>query len=139
MEGLKRAIDWLVYASVVLGLLFAYSASSLVPAWLLASIVVGEVAYAGTAVALARGSRRAYYAVVVLALLVLAVSLPQPDHYAFAGNGQVGAFLIFATGSALQICLLVLIPVYLRRRHVTQSSRVRPGLSALAATQGPAE
>src|ERR1700688_2915787 len=102
MGGLKRAINWLVYASVALGLLLVYAAGPQVPSWLLASLIGGEVAYAATAVAVARGFRRAYYAVVVLALLVLVVSIPQPDHYAFASNGQIGAFLIFAAGSVSQ-------------------------------------
>ena len=116
MDRLKRAIDFLVYASVALGVLFVYVASSVVPSWLLACLVTGEVAYALTALALWRGIRQAYYAVLVLALLVLAVSLPQPEHYAFATNGQVGRFLIFAAGSALQVCLLVAVPLFLRRR-----------------------
>jgi hypothetical protein len=116
MVGLKKTVDWLVYASVALGLLFIYAASTLVPSWLLGSIIVGEVAYAAAAYAVARGYRAAYYAVVALALVVLAISLGQPGHYAFASDGQVGAFLIFATGSVLQILLLILVPFYLRRR-----------------------
>ncbi len=116
MVSLKKAIAWLVYASVALGLLFVFAASSLVPSWLLAGLVGGEVAYTLTAVALGRGYRRAYYAVVVLALLVLAVSLPQPEHYAFASSGQAGDFLIFAAGSVLQVCLVVMTLVHLRRK-----------------------
>ena len=111
----KKVVDILVYASVALGVLLLLVAGPLVPSWLLASLAAGEVAYAACAVAIARGYRRAYYFVVVLALLVLAVSLPQPDHYAFATYGEVGAFLIFAGGSVLQVCLIVLIPLYLRR------------------------
>ncbi|MGA2663753.1 MAG: hypothetical protein ABSF83_02245 [Nitrososphaerales archaeon] len=116
---LKRSIDALVCASVALGAVFIYAAVPLVPAWLLAAIAVGEVAYALTAVALVRGDGRAYYAVVALAVLVLAVSLPQPGHYAFAANGRLGPFLIFTAGSALQACLLVAVPLYLRRRRAT--------------------
>ncbi len=115
MSGLKKAIDIMVYATVALGLLFVYVASGLVPSWLLASLVVGEVAYCVAALAVWRGFRRAYYVVVALALLVLAVSLPQPEHYSFATNGEIGQFLIFASGSALQLCLLVMIPIFLRR------------------------
>src|SRR5580658_5813444 len=122
MERLKRAIDLFVYGSVALGLLLVLVAGPLVPWWLLVSLVAGEVAYAATAVAVARGYRRAYYVVIVLALLVLVVSLPQPDHYAFASDGQIGAFLIFAAGSVSQVCLLVIIPVYLRRGPRTQRS-----------------
>ena len=115
MDGIRRAIDLLVYASVALGLLFVYVASGLVPSWLLGSLVAGEIAYGATAVAVWRGYKRAYYVVVALALLVLAVSLPQPEHYSFATNGEIGQFLIFAAGSVLQICLLVMIPIFLRR------------------------
>ena len=59
MVGLKKTVDWLVYASVALGLLFIYAASTLVPSWLLGSIIVGEVAYAAAAYAVARGYRAA--------------------------------------------------------------------------------
>ena len=116
MDRLKRAIDLVIYSSALLGALLILVADGQVPDWLLVSLIVGEVAYAATAFAVARGSRRAYVAVVALALLVLAVSLPQPEHYAFATSGQVGAFLLFAVGSVLQVCLLVAIPIYLRRK-----------------------
>ena len=116
MDRLKTAIDTLVYASVVLGLLFLLAASGLVPSWLLYSLVGGEVAYAATALAVARGYRGAYYVVIALALLVLLVSLPRPEHYAFATNGQLGDFAIFAAGSVFQLCLLVMVPIYMKRK-----------------------
>jgi hypothetical protein len=116
MPELRKAVDLLVYASAVLGLLFVYVASSAVPTWLLYSLALGEVAYALAALAVWRGYRLAYYAVMALAVLVLLVSLPQPEHYAFASNGEFGRFLIFAAGSVLQVCLLVSIPLYLRRK-----------------------
>jgi hypothetical protein len=108
-------MDGAIYASVLLGLLLLYAAAPLVPSWLLASLATGEVAYSACAVGVARGWRGVYYAVFALAVLVLAVSLPQPGHYAFATGGDVGAFLIFAWGSALQACLLVTIPIYMLR------------------------
>jgi len=116
MVELRKLVDLCVYASVALGVLFVYVASSVVPTWLLYSLALGEVAYASAALAVWRGYRNAYYAVLALAVLVLAVSLPQPEHYEFASNGQLGRFVIFAAGSLLQVCLLVMVPVYLRRR-----------------------
>lgn len=115
MSALKRAVDALIYATVFLGLVLLYVASGVVPGWLLASLFGGVFAYAATSLAVAKRYRWSYYIVIALAVLVLAVSLPEPDHYAFATNGQVGAFLIFAVGSALQVCLLVLTPIYLWR------------------------
>jgi hypothetical protein len=108
-------VDAEIYASVVLGLLLLYAAEPLVPSWLLTSLAIGEFAYAGCAVCVARGSRGAYYVAFALAVLVLVVSLPRPEHYAFAAEGDVGAFLIFAAGSVLQASLLVEVPIFLRR------------------------
>ena len=113
--NLKSVVDALVYASVVLGGILLIAAAPLVPIWLLASLAAGEVAYLLAALYVARGTWRAYYVVMALAVLVLVVSLPQPGHYEFSTSGQVGAFLIFAAGSALQICLIVTIPILLRR------------------------
>jgi hypothetical protein len=113
VPALKRLVDSMVYASVLLGLLLLYAASALVPTWLLASLAAGEVAYGLAAVGVARGYRKAYYAVIVLALLVLAASLPQPEHYAFATEGDIAQFLIFLAGSVLQAALLISIPVHL--------------------------
>jgi hypothetical protein len=115
LSALKRAVDALVYATVFLGLVLLYVASGVVPGWLLASLFGGVFAYAATSLAVAKRYRWSYYIVIALAVLVLAASLPQPDHYTFATNGQVGPFLIFAVGSALQVCLLVLTPIYLWR------------------------
>ncbi len=111
-------MDAAIYASALLGLLLLYAAAPLVPSWLIASLATGEAAYAACAIGVARGLRAAYYAIFVLAILVLAVSLPQPEHYAFATGGEIGAFLIFAAGSVLQACLLVTIPIYLMRTRI---------------------
>ena len=115
LASLKRWMDSVVFASALLGLLLLYEAAPLVPRWLLASLATGEAAYAICALGVARGVRGAYFAILALAFLVLAVSLPQPAHYAFATSGDIGAFAIFAIGSLLQGSLLVMIPVYLRR------------------------
>jgi hypothetical protein len=115
MSSLKRAVDGLIYATVFLGLFLLYEVSGVVPGWLQASLFAGVFAYGATSLAVAKSYRWSYYIIMVLAVLVLAVSLPQPEHYAFAATGQVVPFFIFAAGSVMQICLLVLIPVYLWR------------------------
>lgn len=132
LSKLKPAIDALVYLSVLLGILLLYFAAPLVPSWLLVSLTAGEAAYAVCAAAVAMGRIRVYYAVLILAVLVLAASLPQPEHYALASSGQAGPFAIFAAGSAVQVCLLVLIPIYLvRRRRTGDSVDVNPSPSHL--------
>jgi hypothetical protein len=117
MPGLKRAVDAMVYLSVVLGLFLLYAASSLVPTWLLGALATGEVAYAIAALGVAMHFRPAYYAVFVLAVLTLVASLPRPEHYAFATEGDWVQFLIFALGNALQVCLIVTVPLLIRRER----------------------
>ena len=115
MASLKRLMDGAVFASALLGLLFLYEAAPLVPSWLLDGIAVGEAAYVVCAIGVARGYRISYYAITALAVLVLALSLPQPEHYSFASGGEYLAFFTFAAGTVLQVCLLVAVPVYLVR------------------------
>ena len=126
MTTLKGLVDALVYASVLLGLLFLAAANGLVPSWLFAALVAGEVAYALAAAAVALGKGFAYYAVEALAVLVLVVSLPQPEHYAFASNGNLGRFLIFAIGSALQFAIIILIPVNWSRSRALRRASTGP-------------
>jgi len=115
MSALKWAVDGLIYATVFLGLVLLYVASGVVPGWLLASLFGGVFAYAATSLAVAKRYRWSYYIIIVLAVLVLAASLPQPEHYAFATTGQIVPFAIFALGSVMQVFLLILTPVYLWR------------------------
>ncbi len=115
MTALKKAVDGLIYATVFLGLFLLYEVSGVVPGWLQASLFAGEMAYAISSLAVAQRRTWAYYVIFVLAIVVLAVSLPQPQHYAFFSTGQAVPAFIFAAGSVMQVCLLVLIPLYLWR------------------------
>lgn len=117
MTRLEKAIAWLVYASVVLGLLFLYvlHGTAGIPSFLFPSIAVGEVVWIACAVAISRKVSWAPYMALVLALITLAVSLSQPTHYDFAETGQVVAFLIFAGGSALQFALIAAVALFVVR------------------------
>lgn len=114
---LEKAIAWLVYASVVLGVLFLYvlHGTAGIPSFLFPSILVGEVIWIVCALAIWRGAKWAPYMAVVLALITLAVSLPQPTHYSFAETGQVVAFLIFTGGAVLQFALIAAVALFLFR------------------------
>ncbi len=111
------AIAWLVYASVVLGVLFLYVLYGTpgIPGFLFPSILVGEVVWFLCAVAISRSVRWAPYMAVVLAVITLAVSLPQPTHYTFAETGQVVAFLIFTGGAVLQFVLIGAVALFVFR------------------------
>lgn len=117
MTRLERVVASLVYASVVLGILFLYVLYGTpgIPAFLFPSILAGEVVWILCAFAVYRRVRWAPYMAVVLAVVTLGVSLPQPTHYSFAESGQVVAFLIFTGGSVLQFVLIAAVGLFLYR------------------------
>ena len=112
MVSLRRAVNLLIYLSVAMGVALLPQLYPLVPSWLFYSVFIGWLAYVVVAVLAASGRKVAYPLAFVLAVLTLAVSLPQPEHYSFGASLASATFLI---GSVLQIALLVLVPVYLRR------------------------
>jgi hypothetical protein len=118
VDSIRNAIDALVYASVAMGLVLLPQLYFLVPNWLFYSVLAGWLAYLLVAVAVATGRKIAYPSAFVLSMLTLLVSIPQPDHYSFA-EGMWLATLTFAIGSALQMALIVLIPIYFIKRRQT--------------------
>jgi len=116
VAGLRRAVNLLVYLSVALGVVLLPQLYGLVPSWLFLSVLVGWLAYLVDAVLVAKGRSIGYPLAFVLALLTLAVSLPQPEHYSFVEAGPSFASGTFLFGSAVQLALIILIPIYLYRR-----------------------
>ena len=110
---MRRAIDLLIYLSVALGIVLLPQIYSVVPLWLFYSVLAGWIAYVLVAMATATHHKAAYPVALLLAILTLSVSLPEPEHYTFAKDGMWLATLTFMIGSILQLALLVLIPVYL--------------------------
>jgi hypothetical protein len=91
----------------------------IVPSWLFYSVLAGWIAYLITAVAVARGLRMAYPVSLVLAILTLAVSLPQPEHSSLVQAGPSLASLTFIAGSVLQIAVILSVPIYLFQTRKT--------------------
>ena len=113
MISLRRTIDLLIYLTVVVGVVLLPQLFLLVPTWLFFSVLVGWIAYLAVAVLAAAKRRIAYPLAFVLSILTLGVSLPQPAHYSYVEAGLSLASSTFIVGSALQVVLLVLIPIYL--------------------------
>ena len=116
-SSLKRAIDVLIYLSVASGLVLLPQLYFMVPRWLFYSVLMGWLAYVLVAAVVAAGRQVAYPFVFFLAILTLSVSLPQPEHYAFLSAGLALAATTFLIGSALQLSLVILIPIYLLKRR----------------------
>lgn len=107
---LLRWANWLIYASVVLGILLLTQLYALsVPLALLIPILVGWILYLIVAIAVWRGNSSAYLAALILAIVTLAVSLPQPEHLSLAEAGPTLASITFILGSILQVGVIVLV------------------------------
>ncbi len=112
-SSLEKVIDVLVYLSVALGVGLLVQVYGLVPTGVFFSILGGWFAYLIAAIFVWRGYAKVYPVILVLAVLTLLVSLPQPAHFALVNSAQILAASTFVVGSAFQICLVVLIALFL--------------------------
>src|SRR5713226_3982509 len=120
LNRLRRGANWLIYASVLLGVaLLAQLYALMVPSWLFYSILAGWILYLVVAIGVATGRDKAYLPALVLSIVTLAVSLPQPEHYSLADAGPTLASLTFIAGSILQVGVIILVTslLILRRRQ----------------------
>src|SRR5438309_9789611 len=116
----RRVARYLVYSSVVIGLALLIQLYSLVPTWLFYPVLLGWLVYLVVAIEAARGREIAYPSAVIMSILTLVVSLPQPEHYSLATQGSTLAALTFIIGSAIQIATIISVTYYLflRRREL---------------------
>jgi len=121
VASLRNAVDLLIYISVALGVVLLPQLHGLVPSWLFLSVLVGWLAYLIVAALVAKRRSIAYPLAFVLALLTLMVSLPQPAHYSYVEAGPSLASATFLLGSAVQLSLVILIPLYLYRHKSSKS------------------
>ena len=110
LKRVRRIANWLIYASVILGVaLLVQLYVLMVPSWLFYSILAGWILYLAVAIAVATGRDKAYRAALALSIVALIVSLPQPEHYSLAEAGPILASLTFIAGSVLQIGVIILV------------------------------
>src|SRR5947199_2053957 len=100
----RTMANWLIYASIMVGVALVAQLYSLVPTLLFYSVLAGWIAYLIIGLGVALHKDAAYYMSLVLAVLTLAVSLPQQEHYSF---GVSVASLTFVAGSMLQVGVIV--------------------------------
>ncbi|MEM3804241.1 MAG: hypothetical protein QXX17_07510 [Conexivisphaerales archaeon] len=106
MQKVKIIADASVYATIALGPVLLVQVYRLVPAVLFYSLLAGWLIYlvAGVGVALKR--KRFYILTSILAILVLVLSLSQPEHYQFFAQGNLLAGLTFLVGDIIQVFVL---------------------------------
>jgi len=120
LKRVRRIANWLIYASVILGVaLLVQLYVLMVPPWLFYSILAGWILYLVVAIAVATGRDKAYPAALALSIVTLIVSLPQPEHYSLAEAGPTLASLTFIAGLMLQIGVIILVTssMFLERRQ----------------------
>jgi len=113
LKTLKTITRFLIYASILLGAILLVELYAVVPVWLFYSVLAGWVAYLITAVAIAKDLKIAYPLSLILAILTLAVSLPQPEHHSLVEAGPSPASMTFIVGSVLQVAVIVTVSSYL--------------------------
>lgn len=109
--------------SILLGVSLLVQLYPIVPSWLFYSVLTGWIAYLITGVAVARGLRTAYPVSLILAVLTLLVSLPQPEHASLVQAGLSLASLTFIAGSVLQIAVILSVSAYLFQTRRLSRSR----------------
>lgn len=116
LRGPRILANRLVYSSVILGLALLVQLYALVPSWLFYSVLAGWTAYLLVGIGVSLEVGIAYPLSIALAILTLAVSLPQPEHYSF---GLSLASVTFTAGSILQFGVIVSVVRYLllKRRY----------------------
>jgi len=127
LKALRHGADWLIYGSVILGVaLLAQLYALIAPPWLFYSILAGWILYLVVAIEVAVGRDRTYPAALVLSIVTLAVSLPQPEHYSLADAGLTLASLTFIAGSLLQVGVIILVTSFLVLKRRQSSIRAIP-------------
>jgi hypothetical protein len=113
LKTLKTLTRFLIYASILLGATLLVELYAVVPVSLFYSVLAGWVAYLIAAVAIAKDLKIAYPLSLVLAILTLAVSLPQPEHHSLVEAGPSPASVTFIAGSVLQVAVILTVSSYL--------------------------
>jgi hypothetical protein len=95
-----------IYATIGLGPILLLQVYGIVPAFLFYSLLGGWIVYLIAGAGVSLNKNRFYILTSLLSILVLVLSLSQPEHYLFFSQGKVYAALTFLVGDALQVIVL---------------------------------
>lgn len=131
LKTLRTLTRFLIYASILFGAILLVELYAVVPVWLFYSVLAGWIAYLLTAVAIAKSLKIAYPLVLLLAILTLAVSLPQPEHQSLVEAGPSSASLTFIVESVLQVAIILTVSSYIvLTRRISRKGLPRDSLHA---------
>ncbi len=113
MNALPRAIQGLILFSTLLGVFFLWVAFPLLPDAVRYILAFGWSLFVVDSTLTFVRPKVSYYMGFVLALVALAETLAQPEHYQLVANGNVPATVILVLGSVSQALLIGLSGYYL--------------------------
>ncbi len=103
----KTITNVAIYATIALGPVLLLQVYGIVHAYLFYSLLTGWIIYLIAGAGVALNKRKFYILASLLSILVLVLSLTQPEHYLFFSQGKVYAALTFLAGDLLQVIVLV--------------------------------
>ena len=116
-----RLAQGFILFSAVLGVFFLWEVSDQVPSYVFEILATGWFLFVIDSILTFVRPRLSYYLGLVLALLTLAETLAQPEHYSLVASGNLEATATFFVGSAAQVGIILSVAYFLvsKRRGVT--------------------
>ncbi len=115
MRTLTQAIQGVILFSTVLGVYFLWLVYPRVPQDVFYILLTGWLLFAVDSALTFIRPKLSYYLGIVLALIALAETLTQSEHYAIVASGDVPATVTLVLGSISQAVLIILVGYYLAR------------------------
>ncbi len=138
MSALPRAIQGLILFSTLLGVFFLWVAFPLLPDAVRYILAFGWGLFVVDSILTFVRPRVSYFMGFILAVVALAETLTQPEHYQLVANGNVPATVILVLGSVFQALLIGLSGSYLAVRR-TEDPWAWPGKDVPDSDVAPAE
>ncbi|MCX8201407.1 MAG: hypothetical protein N3H84_04820 [Candidatus Caldarchaeum sp.] len=114
----------LLILSSLLGVVFMAVALPVVPPWLAAILLTGFGGFLVATFLALRGKKVGYWVGLVLAVLVLLVSFPDPDHQIFLRTGRILESTILIVGNILQVAYIAAFIQQTIRRKQTSAEKI---------------
>ena len=112
MVSLPRAIQGVIIFTTVFGVVFLWEVYPLLPAFVFDFVAIGWVCFVVDSFLTFFRPRASYALGLVLAVLAMAVSLPQPEHYALIEGGDVAAAATLFIGTGAEVLIIILVAYY---------------------------
>ena len=112
MVSLPRLIQGSIIFTTLFGVVFLWEVYPLLPSFVFDFVAAGWVCFVIDSALTFFRPRASFALGLVLAILGLASSLPQPEHYAFFQEGNLAAAATFSIGTIAELLIVGLVAYY---------------------------